>query len=225
MAAPERARHRRRAHVALFDATTLTAKGVKDQLVARSFPTASVRMFTSSTDPEFNLTEFAGEATLLAPPDFETLGTLDVAFLCGTRREGERYLDWAGRGGFTAIDLTGASIGLAHIPLVNASVNPEMIPAGPGVVAAPHAVAQMLSTLLSPIRRECGLKEAAAVVLQPASERGQEGIDELHRQAISLMNFQEMPKEVFGRQLAFNLVPGWRRAVARRPPWASPGNS
>jgi aspartate-semialdehyde dehydrogenase len=209
MAAPEIARFRRRAHVALFDATTLAAKGVKDHLAARSFPTASVRMFTSSTDPEFNLTEFAGEPMLLAPPDFDTLGNLDVAFLCGTRQEGERYLDWAGRAGFVAIDLTGASIGAGEVPLVNASVNPEAVPPGPGVVAAPHAVAQMLSTLLAPVHRHCGLREAVIVVLQPASERGQEGIDELYRQSTSLMNFQEMPKEVFGRQLAFNLVPGW----------------
>jgi aspartate-semialdehyde dehydrogenase len=209
MAAPEIARFRRRAHVALFDATTLAAKGVKDQLTARSFPTASVRMFTSSADPDFNLTEFAGEPILLAPPDFDTLGQLDVAFLCGTRQEGDRYLDWAGRGGFVAIDLTGASIGAGDVPLVNASVNPETIPPGPGLVGVPHAVAQMLSTLLAPVRRHCGLREAVVVVLQPASERGQEGIDELYRQSISLMNFQEMPKDVFGRQLAFNLVPGW----------------
>jgi aspartate-semialdehyde dehydrogenase len=215
MAAPEIARIRRRADVALFDATTLAAKGVKDQLIARSFPTASVRMFTSSTDPEFNLTEFAGEPVLLSRPDLDTLGNLDIAFLCGTRQEGEAYLDWAGRGGFTAIDLTGASSGASGIPLVNATVNPEAIPEDPGVVSAPHAVAQMLSTLLAPVRRHCGLNEALIVVLQPASERGQEGIDELYRQSTSLMNFQEMPKEVFGRQLAFNLVPGWLAEEAK----------
>jgi len=215
MAAPEIARFRRRAHVALFDATTLAAKGVKDQLVARAFPIASVRMFTSSTDPDFNLTEFAGEPVLLSPPDLDTLGNLDVAFLCGTRQEGERYLDWAGRAGFVAIDLTGASIGAGDVPLVNASVNPEAIPAGPGVVGSPHAVAQMLSTLLAPVRRHCAFKEAVVVVLQPASERGEPGIDELYQQSLSLMNFTEMPKETFGRQLAFNLIPGHLAEEAR----------
>jgi len=209
MAAPDVARFPRRAHVALFDATTLTAKGIKDQLAARSFPVASIRLFTTRGDPEFNLTEVAGEAVIMTTPDFDTLGRLDVAFLCGTRAEGTVYLDWAARGGFFAVDLTGASAGDAAIPLVNAAVNPDALPSRPGVVACPSPAAQMLSSLLAPLARRCGLSEAIVVVLRPASERGQQGIDELYQQAMSLMNFQEMPKEVFGRQLAFNLLPGW----------------
>jgi aspartate-semialdehyde dehydrogenase len=209
MATPEVARFRRRAHVAVFDATTLVAKGVKDQLVARSYPASSVRLFTTSADPDFNLTEFKGEAMLLTTPDPEALGEVDIAFLCGTRQEGERYLGWAGRGRFVAIDLTGASSGTERVPLVNMSVNPEALPTGPGVIASPLAAAQMLSTLLAPVHRHCGLLEAVIVVMEPASGRGQPGIDELYRQAVSLMNFQEMPKEIFGRQLAFNLIPGW----------------
>src|SRR5881296_4257652 len=151
MAAPEIARFPRRAHVALFDATTLTAKGVKDALVARSFPTASVRLFTSSSDPNSNLTDFAGEAMLVTAPDIDALANLDIAFLCGTRREGERYLDWAGRAGFLAIDLTGASNASGDAAPINAAVNPEAIPGGRGVVGTPHPIAQMLSTIIAPV--------------------------------------------------------------------------
>ncbi|MEK7798267.1 MAG: Asd/ArgC dimerization domain-containing protein [Acidobacteriota bacterium] len=215
MAMPEAARVRRRAHLALFDATTLAAKGVKDHLVARSFPAASVRLFTSSPDPDSNLTEFKGEPMLVTSPDIDTLQDLDIAFLCGSRADGARYLDWAGRVGFVAVDLTGAAGASRGVPLVNASVNPEAIGEGPGVIATPHPVAQILSTLLAPVRKRCGLLEAVAVVLQPASHYGEPGIDELHQQAASLMNFKEMPKEIFGRQLAFNLMPDWLRNEPR----------
>jgi aspartate-semialdehyde dehydrogenase len=207
MAAPEVARFPRRAHIALFDATTLAAKGVKDQLVARAFPSASVRLYTSSTEPDSNLTEFGGEAMLVTQPDIEALGHLDIAFLCGDRREGGKYLDWAERGGFVGIDLTQASVGSPKAVPVNAAVNPEAIPEGPGIVHSPHPISLMLSTLLAPLQRRCGLEEAVAVVLRPASEFGTPGIDELYQQSLSLMNFQEMPKEIFGRQLAFNLLP------------------
>ena len=185
------------------------AKGVKEQLVKRAFPTASVRLFTTGSDPDSNLTEFAGEAMLVTAPDIEALDTLDIAFLCGTRQEGERYLDWPSRAGFRAIDLSGASDGAGDVPLVNASVNPQAIRRGAPVIGTPHAVSQMLSTLLAPIHAVCGLEEAIVVALQPASEHGQPGIDELYQQSLSLLNFQEMPKEIFGRQLAFNVIPGW----------------
>jgi aspartate-semialdehyde dehydrogenase len=223
MAAPEVVPIRRRAHIALFDATTLTAKGVKEQLVARSFPTASVRLFTSRNDPDSNLTEFAGQAMLVTEPDLDSLGKLDIAFLCGTDEEGRRYLDWPGRGGFMAIDLTSASNASREIPLVNYAVNPEAIPAGPGVIATPRPVAQILSSLLAPIRSGPGLREAVAVVLQPASEYGDEGVEELYQQAVGLLNFRDIPTRVFGRQLAFNLIPSSVCQDGRLPGGASPG--
>jgi aspartate-semialdehyde dehydrogenase len=207
MAVREVARIARRAHIALFDANTLVAKGVKEQLVARAFPSASVRLFTSRTDPESNLTEFAGEAMLVTAPSIESLENLDIAFLCGTRREGALYLDWPRRAGFTAIDLTLASNRRADVPLVNVAVNPEAIVAGVGLIATPHPVAQILSTLLAPVRKGCGLQTATAVVFQPASECGEEGIEELYQQTVGLLNFRDIPRNVFGRQLAFNLIP------------------
>ncbi|HEU4403294.1 MAG TPA: Asd/ArgC dimerization domain-containing protein [Candidatus Polarisedimenticolia bacterium] len=207
MAVREKARTAAKAHLALFDATTLIAKAVKEQLVARSFPKASVRLFTSRNDPDANLTEFGGEAMLVTDPDIDALDGLDIAFLCGTPREGGLYLDWPARKGFVAIDLTSAASEMEEIPLVNAAVNPEAISRRPGIIAIPHAVSQILSTLLAPVLRGPGLQQAAAVVFQPASGCGDEGIEELYQQTVGLLNFREVPSAVFGRQIAFNLVP------------------
>jgi aspartate-semialdehyde dehydrogenase len=206
--ARERAAAERGAHLALFDATTLLGKGVKERLVDRRFPVASVHLYTSSDDPDANLSEYAGEAMLVSRPDIEALGPLDIAFFCGTRPEGLRYLDWPGRRGFVAIDLTTASRGAAGVPVVNAVVNPEALPAGPGLVSTPHPIALILSTVLATVKRGCGVREASAVVLQPASEAGEAGISELYQQTLGLLNFGELPRDIFGRQVAFNLVPG-----------------
>jgi len=197
----------RKAHVALFDATTPVAQGVKEQLLGRRFPIASVRLYTSRDDPEANLTEFGGEAMFIGLPDVDALGALDIAFLCGTRAEGERYLDWPGRRGFRAIDLTSAASGSPGVPIVNASVNPEALEEPPPVVGTPRPIALFLSTVLGAVERGCGLLEASAVVLQPVSECGEEGVQELVRQTAGLLNFQDIPRQVFDRQIAFNLVP------------------
>ena len=212
----------RKAHVALFDATTLVAKGVKDRLIDRQFPIASVHLYTSSDDPEANLTEFAGEAMLVAQPDIDALGAIDVAFFCGSRSEGERYLDWPAGKGFVGIDLTTASHARPDVPLINASVNSGALPKGPGLVAAPRPIGLMLSTVLAAIQRGCGLREAAAVVLQPVSECGEEGIGELYKQTLALLNFQDMPTDLFGRQVAFNMVPDFAYGGAGTPGAGTP---
>ncbi len=214
---------RRPAHVAMFEATTLAAKGVKDLLAARSFPIASMKMFTSRQDPESNLTEFRGEAMLITEPDLDSLGPVDIAFLCGLREDAAQYLDWPGRRGFVAIDLTAGPRSSA-VPLVNAGVNPEAIPEGPGLIATPHPIAQIMSSLLAPIVRGPGLIEVSAVALQPASEAGEEGIEELYRQAIGLLNFQDMPRDIFKRQLAFNLIPAFLYPESTSPGGARPGD-
>ncbi len=45
-----------------------------------------------------------------------------------------------------------------------------------------------------------------ATVFEPASENGQKGMDELHEQTVNLLAFQELPKNVFDIQVAFNMV-------------------
>jgi len=205
----------RGAHLAMFDAQTLVAKGVRDHLVGRAFPIASMRFFSSRPDPEVNLTEFAGEAMFVSEPDPEALGPLDIAFFCGSRPDGERYLAWPRQRGFTAIDLTSAARPQNDEPPINVAVNADRLPSEPRVVATPHPIALMLSTVLAAAHRGCGLMGAVVTALQPVSEAGEEGINELYRQTLGLLNFQEWPQEVFGRQLAFNLVPAF--AYGRGP--------
>ena len=199
----------RGAHLAVFDAQTLVAKGVRDHLVGRAFPIASMRFFASRVDPEVNLTEFAGEAMFVSEPDPEALGPLDIAFFCGSRPDAERYLSWPAERGFTAIDLTSAVRPEQDGPPINVAVNADRLARAQRLVATPHPIALMLSTVLAAAKRGCGLRDTAVTAFQPVSEAGEEGINELYRQTLGLLNFQEYPQEIFGRQLAFNLVPAF----------------
>jgi aspartate-semialdehyde dehydrogenase len=74
-------------------------------------------------------------------------------------------------------------------------------------LASPHPGAVLLAHLLHPLRR-FGLAGASAVVVQPSSFRDKPGLDELFGQARNMvaMRAQDEPA-VFGRQLAFNLLP------------------
>lgn len=195
-------------NIALFDASTLVGKGVKSHLRRRGYPIGEVRAFdTGLVEEGGNLTEFNGEAMLAVRPDLDAMGQVDLAFYCGAPGSGEGFLDWPERGGFTAIDLTQSANRKDGVPVVNAEVNSETIPTHPRIVASPHPISQFLSTLLASLSRNLPVEEAVSLVMQPASEAGEQGIEELYKQTAGVLSFAEIPKQRFDRVLAFNVMP------------------
>ena len=66
-------------------------------------------------------------------------------------------------------------------------------------------------------RQKAGaIRRAVATVFEPASERGQRAMDELHQQTVNLLSFQPLPKDVFDVQVAFNMVARYGRALSPR---------
>lgn len=197
-----------RVNLALFDSSSLLGERVKAHLVGRKFPAGEVRLFdTGAMEEGGNVAEFGGEARLAVRPDLGAMDRVDLAFFCGEGGSGKPFLEWPREGRFTAIDLTLSANPLEDVPVVNAAVNPEAVRTHRGLLASPHPVAQFLSTFLAPLHRALPIRQATSVVMQPVSESGREGIEELVRQTAGLLNFGEVPQERLGRVLAFNLVP------------------
>jgi aspartate-semialdehyde dehydrogenase len=76
----------------------------------------------------------------------------------------------------------------------------------PGPVVAAHPAASVLALLALRSAKAGTLQRFVATVFEPASEHGQKGMDELHEQTINLLSFQELPKQVFDAQVAFNML-------------------
>ncbi len=195
-------------NIALFDSRTLVGKGVRTHLVSRKFPAGEVTLYdTGAVEEGGNLAEFAGEARLASRPELESMESVDIAFFCGEVGAAKAYLEWPVQGGFVAIDLTSSANGRCDVPVVNASVNPEAVLNHSGILSSPNPTSQFLSTFLASLSRKLAIAEVVSVVMQPASETGESGIEELYRQTVGLLSFTQVPKESFGQVLAFNLVP------------------
>lgn len=196
------------ARVAFFGPTTLLAREIRQSLEGGAFPVADVRLYDDVD--EGALAEFAGEALVVTRPDEEALGGLDLAFMCGPASRTAGYLPWAGRHGFVAIDLSGASSGREGVPLVHVGINPGDIASGGRphpIIAAPQALAHNIAAIGSAARGAGVLERIDAVGLCPASDLGDKAVDELYRQTVALLNFASVPTEEFGRQQAFNILP------------------
>jgi len=193
--------------IAVTGATGRTGQAVRTILAdEHHVPAENVRLLEHGSE-EAIISEYAGHATLIGALEPEALADRDLVFLCGSAEESATCLLWQRRPGSLFVDLSGAAASRGEVPTVSLAagspVNGHPLP----TVAAPHALSYALSRLLAPIEKATGVAHAEAVMLRPAADFGDAGLEELHKQTVSLLNFGEVPKETYGRQVAFNLVP------------------
>lgn len=193
--------------IAVTGAAGRTGQAVRTILAdEHHVPAENVRLLEHGGE-EAIISEYAGQATLIGALEPEALADRDVVFLAGGAAESAGCLLWQRKKGSLFIDLSGAAASRGEVPVVNLAVDGKALADRPATVAAPHALSYALSTLLAPVERAAGVASATAVVNRPAADFGEAGLEELHKQTVSLLNFGELPKETYGRQVAFNLVP------------------
>ena len=72
------------------------------------------------------------------------------------------------------------------------------------MIAHPAAIA--IAMLLAPLSRMAAIRRCIVHIFEPASERGQRGLDELQQQTVATLSFQKLKTDVFDAQLGFNLL-------------------
>ena len=208
--------------VAVVGAATVEGGKLREALARRGVPGGRVHLYGTERG-EAVLGEYGGEARLIQEPDLDEIAGQDVVFLCEFSAVADRLVKLPGRKA-TVIDLTGRSLAGALARLVHRITAPGTAEERGGLLATPHPIAAVLAEVLHPVHRSIGISEVVAVVLRPASDFGEPGIEELREQTARLLRFEKAPREIFGRQLAFNLIPqrllagaeeGLERRIAR----------
>lgn len=195
---------------AIVGAATLKGKEVAEMLSERNFPAVDIRLLDD--DESIGQLEATGdEINFIQSVRAEQFTHVDFTFFAAdaecTRNNWKRARD----AGSAIIDLSGALEEEPGAQVRSLWVErergqmwqPELQPA-PCVVA--HPAALTLALLLLRARKAGAIRSVVATVLEPASEQGQKGMDELHQQTVNLLSFQPLPKDVFDTQVAFNMV-------------------
>jgi aspartate-semialdehyde dehydrogenase len=189
---------------------TLVGNEIKTILRERAFPFAKVSLLDASGKSAGALTDVDDEPAVVAPVEREGLDDLDLVFFCGPAESNRDWIARAEEDAFIAIDLSQPTT-TDEGTLAIAGVNLESLGGGDRVVVSPHPVAIPIALILNQIATLSPVEICTATVVQPASEFEQEGVEELARQTISVLNIHSVPKTVFDRQLAFNLYPAPER--------------
>ena len=196
--------------VAIVGAASLMGKEVAEVLRDRNFPAVDIRLLDD--DQSLGQLEAVGdEMSFIQSIRAEQFERVDFTFFASDPRATQAKWKTAQDLGNTIIDLTdalenepGAAVRSPWIErLIGQPVHPQL---QPGPVVAAHPAATVLAMLALRAQKLVKVERAVATILEPASQHGQKGMDELHEQTVNLLSFQELPKNVFDVQVAFNMV-------------------
>ncbi len=194
--------------VVIVGASSLRGKELKEVIEEGSLPATEISLLDEESVAG-TLAEAGGEPVVIQTVTEESFEHARLAFFAGEAAFAAAHWQEAQRAGASVIDLSG---GLAEfpsavdwIPALD-SLLPRRENRAQGAVyispASPVIVACSAVAALGPF----GIERMAIVFLQPVSERGQAGIGELESQTVKLLSFQPIAQEVFGAQVAFNLL-------------------
>lgn len=196
--------------VAIVGAASLKGKEIAETLKDRNFPAVDVRLLDD--DESLGRLEAVGdEISFVQQVRAEQFEHVDFTFFASdpgcTRDNWKRAREL----GNTIVDLSyaledepTASIRSPWVERESGQPVRHELQPGPVVVAHPAAIA--LAMLVVRSAKVGGMNRVVATIFEPVSERGQNGMDELHEQTVNLLSFQELPKKVYDAQIAFNLI-------------------
>jgi aspartate-semialdehyde dehydrogenase len=195
--------------VAIVGAASLRGKEVAEVLNDRNFPAVDVKLLDDD-EAMGQLETMGDEVTFIQRVRSEQFEHLDFTFFASDQSSTRKSWKTARDAGSAIVDLSYAledePTATIRSPWLERQLGQtpalELQP-GPCIVAHPAAVG--LALLVSRAQKTGKVRRVVSTVLEPASEHGQKGMDELHEQTVNLLSFQELPKNIFDTQVAFNL--------------------
>jgi aspartate-semialdehyde dehydrogenase len=192
--------------IAIVNPLTLVGTEIRTILRERAFPASKIALFDSTGKDAGALTDFDDEPAIVAAATAEELSGLDLVFFCGPPAGNREFLD----GDYISIDLSQPTTAEGG-KLAVAGVNLESLDGEERTIVSPHPIAIPIALLLHEVEKVAEVELCTATVVQPASEFEKAGVEELAKQTTSVLGVQSVPKEIFDRQLAFNLYPATER--------------
>ena len=204
--------------IAIVGAGSLRGKELNDAFADSPFAGADFLLMDDEAQLG-NLEAVGDEVTFIQRIEPDSFQNVDFAFFTGDHDLTLKHWENASRAGASIVDLSYALEGkpgvLVRAPWVDEALTtatPSRVPAPgletPAIVPA-HPVSVALALLLGRITQSAPIRIASATVLEPASEYGRSAMDELHQQTVKLLSFQELPRQVYDTQVAFNTTPSF----------------
>jgi aspartate-semialdehyde dehydrogenase len=160
---------------------------------------ATVSLFENGAE-QGDTALFNGRSVLVQPLTAIDFTLLDLAFVCGDADDA--LLADAAANDCRVIDLRRTATGGVAVV---AGINDRQL-AEQNILRSPHPVVVCIAPVLAALAQLQPPTGYAVTAMLPASEAGNEGVKALAAQTARLLNGQPIANDVFGSQLAFNVI-------------------
>lgn len=192
--------------VAIVGGETLLGRELKEIVEARGLG-ATVAAYSATGEGNFGQEE--GEAVYLEPLGPAAIREAGAILLAGSREGAlKAFESRRSEGRAVLIDCTGELEDRPEARLV-APLIEEVKPSDGVLLTLAHPAAAAIALVLMRLAKYRPLRRAVVHVFEPASERGNRGVSELHQQTTGLLAFKPLEKKLFDAQLSFNLLAQW----------------
>jgi aspartate-semialdehyde dehydrogenase len=195
--------------VAVVGATGAVGREMLQIVAEREFPVAEMVALASKNSAGSEVS--FGEDQVLKVQDLATYdfrGT-DICLSSAGAKISAEFAPRAAAAGCVVIDNTSHFRMDPDVPLVVPEVNPQAI-AGykkKNIIANPNCSTIQLVVALKPLHDAARIKRVVVATYQSASGAGKEAMDELFTQTRAVYVNDPIKKEVFTKQIAFNVIP------------------
>lgn len=205
--------------VAIVGAATLKGKELKEVLEERNFPAMDIKLLDDD-ESLGQLDSVQDEVAFVQPVKREQLDHVDFTFFASDQNFTHRHWKMARDAGSAIVDLSYSIESEVDAPVRAPWIEKELGQATPmGLEATAIGVAHPAAVVLALLTLRAGkagkVRTIAATVLEPVSEQGRLGMDELHGQTVNLLQFQQMPTAIYDSQVVFNLIGRYGQASSR----------
>ena len=194
--------------IAVVGATGNVGREILNILDERKFPAARVDVVASRRSQGREVS--FGDKTLKCQAlEFYDFAQADIAlFACGSGPTQE-YAPKAAKAGCVVIDNSSLYLMDEDVPLIVPEVNPQDIDgyAKRHIIANPNCSTAQLVVALKPLHDVARIKRAVVATYQSVSGAGNAAMDELFTQTRGIFVNDEMKRENFTKQIAFNVIP------------------
>lgn len=195
--------------IAVMGATGNVGREVLKTLAEREFPAGDVIALASARSAGSEVSY--GEDAVLTVQDLATYnfkGT-DICFGAAGGKVSAEFAPIAGKAGCVVIDKTSHFRMDPDVPLIVPEVNPHAL-AGytkRNIIATPNCSTTQMLVALKPLHDLARIKRIVVSTYQSVSGAGKEAMDELFTQTRAIFVNDELVKEQFKKQIAFNVIP------------------